>query len=164
AQGFRDVFPRIQAQVLPSREKKAKKEQERNKILLASDPKMRVNLHHTNFLRKWWLFSYAREEMIAAIGKLPRYIACARVTKRPIFDFVSSKIHPNDALQVFALDDDYSFGILQSSLHWVWFTERCSTLKSDPRYTSNTVFDSFPWPQNPSVTAVKKVACAAVSL
>jgi hypothetical protein len=65
---------------------------------------------------------------------------------------------------VFALDNDYSFGILQSSLHWVWFTERCSTLKSDPRYTSNTVFDSFPWPQNPSVSVVKKVAVAAVSL
>lgn len=58
----------------------------------------------------------------------------------------------------------YTFGILQSSLHWVWFQERCSTLKSDPRYTSNTVFDSFPWPQAPSRAAAKAVAAAAVAL
>jgi hypothetical protein len=36
---------------------------------------------------------------------------------------------------------------LQSTLHWEWFKARCSTLKGDYRYTSNTVFDSFPWPQ-----------------
>ena len=54
------------------------------------------------------------------------------------------------------------FGILQSSLHWEWFTARCSTMKADPRYTSNTVWDSFPWPQKPSVKAVEAVAEAAV--
>jgi hypothetical protein len=42
---------------------------------------------------------------------------------------------------------NYSFGILQSDLHWLWFKERCSTLKGDFRYTSDTVFDTFPWPQ-----------------
>ena len=41
---------------------------------------------------------------------------------------------------------------------------RCSTLKSDYRYTSNTVFDTFPWPQKPSVKAIKAVAVAAVAL
>jgi hypothetical protein len=66
-------------------------------------------------------------------------------------------------LQVFAYEDDYSFGILQSSVHWHWFTARCSTMKSDPRYTSNTVWDSFPWPQNPSKPSVKKVGEAAVA-
>ena len=32
------------------------------------------------------------------------------------------------------------------------------------RYTSNTVFDSFPWPQAPTLKAVTKVAAAAVKL
>ena len=32
------------------------------------------------------------------------------------------------------------------------------------RYTSNTVFDSFPWPQQPSLKAIQKVAATAVSL
>ena len=60
--------------------------------------------------------------------------------------------------------DDYSFGILQSGIHWAWFTARCSTLKGDFRYTSDTVFDTFPWPQSPTLAQVKAVAEAAVSL
>ena len=76
--------------------------------------------------------------------------------------FVDSGINPNDALQVFTFDDDYSFGILQSDIHWRWFVERCSTLKGDFRYTSNTVYDSFPWPQSPTLDQARAVAKAAV--
>jgi hypothetical protein len=63
---------------------------------------------------------------------------------------------------VFSHDDDYSFGI-KSGIHWVWFTNRCSTLTERFRYTSNTVFDSFPWPQEPSVKDIKAVAAEAVA-
>lgn len=65
---------------------------------------------------------------------------------------------------VFPLCDDYSFGILQSEVHWEWFTSRCSTLKGDYRYTSNTVFDSFPWPQKPTKAQIKAIAASAVKL
>jgi hypothetical protein len=37
-------------------------------------------------------------------------------------------------------------------------------MKGDPRYTSNTVFDSFPWPQNPSAKQVKNIAKYAADL
>ena len=60
--------------------------------------------------------------------------------------------------------DDYSFGILQSNLHWLWFTAKCSTMKGDWRYTSDSVFDTFVWPQTPSEKAVRAVADAAVKL
>jgi hypothetical protein len=115
-------------------------------------------------LQRWWTFWRARTQMLNAVSQNNRYIACARVTKRPIFAFVDSSIHPNDALQVFSLADDYSFGILQSSTHWEWFTARCSTLKSDPRYTPNTVFASFPWPQSPTMIQVRRIADAAVAV
>jgi hypothetical protein len=98
------------------------------------------------------------------LHSLRRYIVCVRVTKRPVFEFISTSIHPNDSLQVFTLDDDYSFGILQSSTHWEWFTERCSTLTERFRYTSNTVYDSFPWPQSPTPAQTRGVAQAAVAL
>lgn len=112
----------------------------------------------------WWKYWRGRGELIAVLRKLPRYIACARVTKRPIFAFIDGDIRPNDALQVFALDDDYSFGVLQSSIHWTWFVQRCSTLKADFRYTSNSVFDSFAWPQSPKPLQAKAVARAARQL
>lgn len=62
------------------------------------------------------------------------------------------------------MPDDYSFGILQSGIHWLWFVERCSTFKGDFRYTSNTVFDSFPWPQSPTRQQIDQVAEAAIEL
>jgi hypothetical protein len=114
--------------------------------------------------RRWWKFWRDRSEMMNKISEIPRYIACGRVTKRPIFEFISSLIHPNDSLQVFSLADDYSFGILQSGIHWQWFNERCSTLKRDFRYTSDTVFDSFSFPQSPTLAQAKKVATASVKL
>ena len=77
---------------------------------------------------------------------------------------MSNAINPNDALQVFTFSDDYSFGILQSDTHWRWFVERCSTLKGDFRYTSNTVYDYFPWPQSPTLADVRAVAKAGVAL
>lgn len=102
--------------------------------------------------------------MISSISPLSRFVVCGRVTLRPIFDFLSTAIRPSDVIMVFPYDDDYSFGILQSGIHWVWFTNRCSTLTGRYRYTSNTVFDSFPWPQEATLKAVNRVAEAAVKL
>ena len=68
-----------------------------------------------------------------------------------------NNIRPADALQVFAFDDDYSFGILHSSYHRTYFEERCSKMRVDLRYTSNTVWDTFPWPQAPRDEAVEMV-------
>ena len=113
---------------------------------------------------RWWRLWRGRPELVGRLVGLKRYIACARLTKRPVFAFVDAKVRPSDVVQVFPLEDDYSFGVLQSACHWEWFTERCSTLKGDFRYTSNTVFDSFVWPQKPTLARVRKVATAAREL
>ncbi|MBY6058600.1 class I SAM-dependent DNA methyltransferase [Leisingera daeponensis] len=164
AQKYSELYKRIEVSTLPDRKGAAEKEKERNKEVLAANPKANVNKHHEKFLSKWWQMSYPRESLMKSLKGRSRYIACGRITKRPIFDFVSTKINPNDALTVFSHSDNYSFGVLQSGIHWLWFAERCSTMKSDPRYTSNTVFDSFPWPQKPTMAQVKKVAKRAIAL
>lgn len=161
ARKYLRAFEKIRSEVLPDREAAAAKEKKRNENLSAGK---KGNQHHANFLKKWWQLSYARKELIGILDTLPRYIVCGRVTKRPIFSFVSQSIRPNDALAVFPFADDYSFGVLQSSAHWEWFTAKCSTLKGDPRYTSNTVFDTFPWPQSPTTNQIRAVATAAVEL
>ncbi len=134
-------FDIVKTKVLPKMIENAEKEKEKYANL-----KKKVNARQ-NHLNKWWLFWRRREELISKLIEIKRYVVCGQVTKRPIFEFISNEIRPNAALIVFPMEDDYSFGILQSSLHWEWFKERCSTLKADYRYTSNTVFDSFPWPQ-----------------
>ncbi len=158
ASTYKDLYRIIEENILPEKTEKTEAEKQKNAETLKKNPNAKVNHHHEGFLKKWWKLSYARDELMDILETKTRYIVCSRVTKRPIFEFISSKIHPNDALQVFPFEDDYSFGILSSTVHWKWFNARCSSLKGDPRYTSDTVFDSFPWPQNPKEKDVKKIS------
>jgi hypothetical protein len=118
----------------------------------------------TRMAERWWQFRDWMPGTMAVVDTSERYIVCPRVTKRPTFAFVSGEVHPDGSLSVFAFEDDYSFGIIQSNAHWAWFVEKCSKLKSDFRYTSDTVFDTFPWPQAAEVKEIEAVAAAAREL
>lgn len=142
----------VKNRVLPKWEENAQKENEATG---------RDTGEHQNRLKTWWRLKRRRTEMLDAISPLSRYAVCVRHTKRPIFVFLDAAVRPDSALTVFAFEDDYSFGILQSDAHWRWFLARCSTIKRDFRYTNDTVFTSFAWPQSPSSSAVKAVAKAA---
>jgi hypothetical protein len=155
AMQFPEAFERVRELVMPTVLEKAEKEK-------AATGK--ESTRWSRMANRWWQFRDYQPGTMAAIAAIPRYIACSRVTKRPIFEFISNAIHPDNTVVVFPLADDYSFGILQSGIHWAWFVARCSTLKGDFRYTSDTVFDTFPWPQKPTLPQVKKVAEAAVAL
>ena len=119
---------------------------------------------YTRIAQRWWQFYDYRPGTIAAINSVPRWIGLSRTSKRPIFEFISQQIHADSKLMVFAFADDYSFGILSSDLHWRWTIARGSTLKRDQNYTSDTVFDTFPWPQTPTREQIKAVAEAAVAV
>ena len=154
ARSFKRAFQRAQETVMSTIQDKAGKE-----VLATGKEGVWARM-----AEKWWLFERSRPDCISAISALPRYVAVSRVTKRPIFEFISPTIHPDTALVVFTFADDYSFGVLQSGLHWEWFKARCSTLKGDFRYTSDTVFDSFPWPQSPTRPQMAAVALCACAL
>lgn len=149
AQKFRAAFAHVRRKVLPHRLSEAEKGKDRHG---------HMRPHHKKFLDKWWLLSWGRADMLDALGQTSRYLVCSRVTKRPIFVFLDSSVRPGDALQVFAFSDDYSFGILQSNAHWQWFVAKCSKLKADFRYTPDSVFSTFPWPQSPSKHHIDQVA------
>lgn len=140
------TFALLKERVLPKLIENAEKEEQRFHDL------KKQSFENRRFLEHWWLFRRRYEDTITRLSTIPRYIGCGQITKRPIFAFISSKIHPNIAIIVFPFADDYSFGILQSIYHWEWFTARCSTFKEDYRYTTKTVFNSFPWPQWGSLT------------
>jgi hypothetical protein len=164
ARAYGYVFQRVEQYVLPTRKEAAEEEAKRNKKALEEDAEGKTTHDHEQALEYWWRLFRRRGEMLKAIHGLSRYIVCVRVTKRPIFAFVDPEIHPNDSLMVFPYQDDYSFGILQSRLHWMWFTNQCSTMKREPRYTSNTVFDTYPWPQSPTTGQITEVAHRAKAL
>jgi hypothetical protein len=77
-----------------------------------------------------------------------------------VFVFVSPDIRPGDALSCFTFEDDYSFGILQSNAHWQWFFAKCSKLTERLRYSPDSIFDTFPWPQMSTPKQVEAVVDA----
>jgi len=113
---------------------------------------------HQNRIDKWWALKRPRGDLQQTLKRIPRYVACSAVMKRPIFVFLSNYFLPTNALKVFAFQDDYSFGVIQSHAHWFWFVTKCSKLKADYRYTPETVFDTFPWPQEPNHKDIAAVA------
>lgn len=143
-QNFPAAFNYVKAQVLPSMQTHADAD----------------TSERSTSLDAWWQHWRPRSELIAKLTKLPRYLACSRVTKRPIFAFVNASVRPGDALQVFAFEDDYSFGILQSTSHAQWFVAKCSKLTERLRYTPESVFDTFPWPQAPNEKQIDAIAAA----
>jgi hypothetical protein len=135
AAAYTNAFAWIRDNVLPDRQRKAKE---------GVDAGGNLRPHHKQFLSRWWQLSFPRPELISQVAKLRRFIVCSRVTKRPVFVFVSPQIRPGDALSCFTFEDDYSFGILQSAAHWHWFLSKCSKLKADFRYSPESRAASSP--------------------
>lgn len=51
----------------------------------------------------------------------------------------------------------FHLGILQSEMHMSWVKQVCGRLKSDYRYSSDIVYNNFPWPLNPTDKQIKLV-------
>jgi hypothetical protein len=119
--------------------------------------------HYKSWLTYWWKPHWGREEFFNSIKTWSRILVCPKVSSRPSFAFISTRFVPNDTMKLFAFDDDYSFGIVQSSLHWAWTNARGSRVRSDVQYTA-PVWRSFPWPQEVSEEAVVRVAAAGREL
>lgn len=161
------LMRQLEGKALAVREKSAAKQAEANAQLLAEDPGARTNVHHINFLKRWWMLAYRREDLLEAVAGLDRYLAVTRTgtqNRMPVFAFIDGEYHVSDSVVAFPFADDYSFGILQGLPHLLWFKERCTRLKMDPVYTSKTVWDTFPWPQGPTPAAVERVAAAAADI
>jgi len=159
-----ELFAIIEKKVKPEREARAEEQQKENAKALADNDKAKINRHHIGFYNNWWRLSYGRKDLLEKIMPLKRYIACSRVSLRPIFEFICKDIAPNDGLMAFTFEDDYSFGILQSRYHWEWWKAKCSTLGTGYRYTADTVWDTFPFPQKPTQKKIDAVAQASVAL
>jgi len=164
ASSYKELFSIVKEKVQPERKKKAEEQEAKNKEALKNNAKAKVNKHHIGFFNKWWQLSYGRKDLIELLPSISRYISCSRVSSRPTFEFVSNELNPNDSLMVFMFEDDYTYGIIQSIVHIKWYQEKCSSMKGDPRYTSTSIWDTFPFPQSPSIGQVRKVAQAAKEL
>ena len=70
---------------------------------------------------------------------------------------------PDSALIVFARDDDYTFGVLQSRPHSLWALGTGTQVRekeSGFRYTPTSTFETFPFPQ-PTASQADSISTAA---
>lgn len=146
ASRFTKPFSLVKERVLPAVEETARESRGKNMEDARQD-----------HLERWWQFWNVRTSMRDSLSRIPRFLAMSRTTKRPIFVFVDPGICPDGKIQVFALSDDYSFGMLSSAAHWQWFIAKCAKLTERPSYSRRSVWDTFPWPQSPSTADVLAV-------
>ena len=160
AQSYEKVFQRIESRVLPDRLQKAAEEEERNKVMRQANPKARINRHYQNALTSWWKHIYGRGDLKRAVSPLTRYVIASRTSLYHVFEFVSPEIVISDGIQAFTFDDDYTFGVLQSQFHWLWWKAQGGSRGTlNPRTTYvPKIFDTFPFPQQPDPDQVKTVA------
>jgi hypothetical protein len=100
------------------------------------------------YRRYWWRFAEPRPKMRARLEGFERFVTGNAQGKRFLFCWVDSDVCPSNLTNVFAFDDDYSIGVLNSSIHGAWAHSESSTLRIDLRYTPTSCFESFPWPQS----------------
>jgi hypothetical protein len=55
----------------------------------------------------------------------------------------------------------YHFGVLSSAMHMAWVRVVCGRIKSDLRYSTNLVYNNYPWPEAPSAKQRAAVEAAA---
>lgn len=122
---------------------------------------------------RWWIHGEARPGLRRAIAPLSRYIATPEVSKHRLFVWIDKEVIPDHKLHVFPREDDYFFGVLQSTAHEAWTIATCSWIGkgNDPSYNSNSTFDTFPFPWPPGTEPteeadprVKAIADAAREL
>ena len=117
---------------------------------------------------EWWILGAARAPMRTALERLPRFLATPLVSKHRVFAWLEAAVLPDARLIVFARDDDYFLGVLQSRLHELWALGLGARhgVGNDPTYNNTTCFQTFPlpWPpgdepaDSPLVEAVAEAA------
>lgn len=118
----------------------------------------------------------SRREQTKALAKTPTLFGEIR---QPSIDYllipkVSSDsrryipmgfLTPNDIASgsalVFPGATEYQFGVLSSAMHNAWARCVMGRMKSDPQYSSNIVYNNFPWPENVSTKDADSVEEAA---
>lgn len=112
----------------------------------------------------WWKFGENAPKMRREITSLSYYFTVPRVSKWFIFIPAQLNWLPSDSTTVVASDDFYILGILTSKIHRLWVKAQSSTLEDRTRYTHNTCFETFPFPQKADNKLIDKIRVKAQEL
>jgi hypothetical protein len=125
---------------------------------------IRVSNRRASYAEHWWLHVEPRPGLRRVLAGLPRYLATPILAKHRLFVWLPTTTLPDHQLIVFARDDDYFFGVLQSHIHVTWALGLGTQLETRPRYTPTSTFETFPMPENCNPAMVSVIEAAARSL
>jgi hypothetical protein len=91
------------------------------------------------------LFAEDRHPRGGSYILVPRHTSCRR-DYAPV-GFFDSSVIATDAVQIIPHGTLYDFGIITSSMHIAWMRLVCGRIKSDYRYSTKLVYNTFPWPE-----------------
>lgn len=130
---------------------------------LTSVKPTRANSREHRLREQWWLHSRNRVELRESIALLNRYIGTTEVSKHRYFQYIDAGITSDKTVTIFAREDDYFLGILESRFHKVWTAAVGTQLESRPRYIISECFEKFPFP-TPTESQRQDLARAARTL
>ena len=110
---------------------------------------------------RWWQFLWPRPVFRERSSRLPRFVAGTATGKRILFCWCDPDVVASNATNLFALAEDWHFGVLSSDLHSRWAEARSSTLENRIRYTPSSAFETFPWPHPITNSGREEIAALA---
>ncbi len=86
--------------------------------------------------------------------------------KRPFipFGYVEPRVILHNSCSCIPGATLYHFGVISSSMHMAWVRQVCGRIKSDLRYSTNLVYNNFPWPENLSDKQRESIERAAQAI
>ncbi len=94
----------------------------------------------------WWRCNRPSQEARDRIEGLARYVATPMVSKHRVFVWAARAKLPAAGLVIFARQDDYFFGVLQSHAHAVWSAHCGRETDGGGDYGPAKCFETFPFP------------------
>ncbi len=103
---------------------------------------LRGQIHERDF----WKFWDKREQFFERMSTSSRILACPSTAKFLILVFIDRDWVASHSVKLFAYDDDWSYSVMQSTIHEVWAREQSGKLEQRLAYNLSKSFSTFPWP------------------
>jgi hypothetical protein len=94
----------------------------------------------------WWQWGRCRPELHAATRGLSRVLVCSGVSKHFALAWQPSSYTFSHNVNVFALEENAAFALLQSRAHECFAATFSSTLEDRQGYRGSDCFETFPFP------------------
>jgi hypothetical protein len=118
----------------------------RNRVLSVKEHRLKSSRNATKQLgNKPYLFGEIRQPEAGSYLLIPSTTSENR-TYVPI-DFLDSSIISTNANLILPNASLFDFGILTSSIHFIWMRAVCGRLENRYRYSINIVYNNFVWPK-----------------